>query len=40
MGDSIANDVEGALAAGLIPIWLDRYEDPCYTAKRLRWMAL
>ena len=27
VGDSIANDVEGALVAGLIPIWLDRYGD-------------
>jgi len=25
VGDSLANDVEGALAAGLVPVWLDRY---------------
>ncbi len=27
VGDSIANDVEGALGAGLIPVWMDRYGD-------------
>ena len=27
VGDSIANDVEGALAAGLTAVWLDRYGD-------------
>ena len=27
IGDSIANDVEGALGAGLIPVWVDRYGD-------------
>lgn len=27
VGDSIANDVEGALGAGLIPVWVDRYGD-------------
>ena len=27
VGDSLANDVEGALRAGLIPVWLDRYGD-------------
>ena len=27
VGDSIANDVEGALEAGLTAIWLDRYGD-------------
>lgn len=25
IGDSLANDVEGALGAGLIPVWVDRY---------------
>ena len=28
VGDSILNDVRGALSAGLTSIWLDRYEDP------------
>ena len=28
VGDSILNDVGGALSAGLTSIWLDRYEDP------------
>ncbi len=28
VGDSIYNDVEGALGAGLVPVWLDRYGDP------------
>lgn len=27
VGDSLANDVEGALGAGLIPVWVDRYGD-------------
>jgi putative hydrolase of the HAD superfamily len=27
VGDSIVNDVEGALAAGWTPIWIDRFED-------------
>ena len=27
VGDSLANDVEGALGAGLIPVWIDRYGD-------------
>jgi HAD superfamily hydrolase (TIGR01509 family) len=27
VGDSLANDVEGALAAGLVPVWVDRYDD-------------
>ena len=27
IGDSLANDVEGALGAGLIPVWVDRYGD-------------
>lgn len=29
VGDSLANDVEGALAAGLIPVWIDRFNDNC-----------
>jgi HAD superfamily hydrolase (TIGR01549 family) len=28
VGDSIPADVEGALGAGLLPIWLDRWGDP------------
>jgi putative hydrolase of the HAD superfamily len=28
VGDSIPADVEGALAVGLIPVWLDRWHDP------------
>jgi putative hydrolase of the HAD superfamily len=28
VGDSIAADVEGALGAGLIPVWLDRHDEP------------
>ena len=28
VGDSIINDVEAALAAGLVSVWLDRYQDP------------
>ncbi len=28
VGDSIANDVEGALNAGLHSIWIDRYDEP------------
>jgi putative hydrolase of the HAD superfamily len=27
VGDSLANDVEGALVAGLVPIWVDRFHD-------------
>ena len=27
VGDSLANDVEGALGPGLIPVWIDRYGD-------------
>lgn len=27
VGDSIENDVEGALAAGWTPIWIDRFDD-------------
>lgn len=27
VGDSLANDVEGALSAGLIPVWVDRHGD-------------
>jgi len=27
VGDSLSNDVEGALQAGLMSIWLDRYAD-------------
>ncbi|HXU23965.1 MAG TPA: HAD family hydrolase [Tepidiformaceae bacterium] len=27
VGDSLANDVEGALSAGLVPIWVDRFHD-------------
>ena len=27
VGDSLLNDVEGALRAGLIPVWVDRYGD-------------
>lgn len=27
VGDSLSNDVEGALEAGLMSIWLDRYAD-------------
>ncbi len=27
VGDSLSNDVEGALGAGLIPVWVDRYGD-------------
>ena len=27
VGDSILADVEGALAAGLVPVWVDRYDD-------------
>ena len=27
VGDSVLADVEGALAAGLVPVWLDRYGD-------------
>lgn len=27
VGDSLSNDVEGALGAGLVPVWLDRYAD-------------
>ena len=27
VGDSVVADVEGALAAGLTPVWLDRYDD-------------
>jgi putative hydrolase of the HAD superfamily len=27
VGDSIANDVEGALAAGWTPVWIDRFDD-------------
>ena len=27
VGDSPVNDVEGALAAGLVPVWIDRYRD-------------
>ena len=27
VGDSLANDVEGALAAGMVPIWVDRFGD-------------
>ncbi len=27
VGDSLANDVEGALGAGLISVWVDRYGD-------------
>jgi putative hydrolase of the HAD superfamily len=27
VGDSFANDVEGALAAGLCPVWVDRFAD-------------
>ncbi len=27
VGDSLVNDVEGALGAGLIPVWVDRYGD-------------
>jgi HAD superfamily hydrolase (TIGR01549 family) len=28
VGDTIECDVEGALAAGLVPVWLDRWDDP------------
>ena len=28
VGDSIPADIEGALATGLLPIWLDRWNDP------------
>jgi FMN phosphatase YigB (HAD superfamily) len=28
VGDSIELDVEGAQAAGLVPVWLDRWDDP------------
>jgi putative hydrolase of the HAD superfamily len=28
VGDSIAHDAEGALAAGLVPVWVDRWDDP------------
>ena len=27
VGDSVIADVEGALAAGLVPVWIDRYDD-------------
>ncbi len=27
VGDSLSNDVEGALGAGLISVWVDRYGD-------------
>ena len=27
VGDSVVADVEGALAAGLVPVWLDRFGD-------------
>ena len=27
VGDSVANDIEGALTAGLVPIWVDRFAD-------------
>ena len=27
VGDSVLADAEGALAAGLVPVWLDRYDD-------------
>jgi putative hydrolase of the HAD superfamily len=28
VGDSVSADVEGALAAGILPVWLDRWRDP------------
>ncbi len=28
VGDSLSHDVEGALSAGMTPVWLDRYETP------------
>jgi putative hydrolase of the HAD superfamily len=27
VGDSLQNDIEGAHAAGLIPVWIDRFDD-------------
>lgn len=27
VGDSVASDIEGALAAGLVPVWVDRWGD-------------
>ena len=27
VGDSLLNDIEGALVAGLVPVWIDRYGD-------------
>jgi HAD superfamily hydrolase (TIGR01549 family) len=28
VGDSVTADIEGALGAGLIPVWIDRWNDP------------
>jgi len=28
VGDSVTADVEGALGAGLLPVWIDRWNDP------------
>ncbi len=28
VGDSVTADVEGSLAVGLVPVWLDRWNDP------------
>lgn len=27
VGDSLLNDVQGALSAGLVPVWIDRFDD-------------
>jgi HAD superfamily hydrolase (TIGR01509 family) len=29
VGDSLAQDVEGALAAGMVAVWVDRWDEPC-----------
>jgi len=41
VGDSLSHDVEGALAAGMTSVWLDRYETPGETpAKAYRIASL
>lgn len=36
IGDSITNDIEGALNAGLHAVWIDRYHEPLLTPRGAR----
>jgi putative hydrolase of the HAD superfamily len=39
VGDSLSHDVEGAIGAGISPVWLDRYETPGETPAGARRIA-